>query len=255
VRAFFALHGATATDLVIRRRPRSIFRARRKRSSRRRSRAPRRRQAERFRGQMLVEMAKMSLDDGLVMQIHPGSFRNHNPSLLRAFGRDKGADIPTRTEYVRAETVADRFGNDGRLTIILFTLDDTTYARARALAGHALRFGWVRVVVLRQPRACAKISRARHRDGGFNTVGFNDDTAPSRRSQRATTSRDASMRIPRLVAEHRLDEDEARGDRRSLVPAREGGLSLVAGSAEPFGLDRRTLVEVFRSRKCCWCLR
>ena len=68
----------------------------------------------------------MSLDDGLVMQIHPGSLRNHNPSLFRRFGRDMGADIPTRTDYVRAlKPLLDRFGNERELHIILFTLDET----------------------------------------------------------------------------------------------------------------------------------
>ena len=83
---------------------------------------------------MLTEMARMSLDDGLVMQIHPGSFRNHNPQLFARFGRDKGADIPTRTDYVRAlKPLLDRFGNERDLTVILFTLDETTlFARARA---------------------------------------------------------------------------------------------------------------------------
>ena len=57
-------------------------------------------EAELFRAQMLTEMAGMSLEDGLVMQIHPGSFRNHNAQLFAKFGRDKGADIPTRTDYV-----------------------------------------------------------------------------------------------------------------------------------------------------------
>ena len=95
-------------------------------------------EAEAFRGQMLTEMAKMSLDDGLVMQIHPGSLRNHNPLVFRDYGRDKGADIPTRTDYVRAlKPLLDRFGNERDLTIILFTLDETTYSRELApLAGH-----------------------------------------------------------------------------------------------------------------------
>src|SRR5690349_3365292 len=95
-------------------------------------------EAELFRAQMLTEMAKMSLDDGLVMQIHPGSFRNHNRWLHGAFGRDKGADIPTRTDYVRAlKPLLDKLGNDPRLSIIVFTLDESTYARELApLAGH-----------------------------------------------------------------------------------------------------------------------
>src|SRR5436305_480220 len=85
--------------------------------------------AELFRAQMLTEMARMSLDDGLVMQIHPGSMRNHNPTIHAKFGRDMGADIPTRTDYVRAlKPLLDRFGNERDLTLILFTLDDTAYS-------------------------------------------------------------------------------------------------------------------------------
>src|SRR5258705_12850351 len=94
---------------------------------------------------MLVEMARMSLDDGLVMQLHPGSLRNHNPAVLAGFGRDKGADIPTATDYVRGlKPPLDRFGNRPPLTPIRLTLDDPTYPRGHApLAGHypTLRLG------------------------------------------------------------------------------------------------------------------
>ena len=94
--------------------------------------------AEMFRAQMLTEMAAMSADDGLVMQVHAGAVRNHNPLLLERFGRNVGADIPTRTDYVSAlKPLLDRFGNDSQLTIILFTLDETTYSRELApIAGH-----------------------------------------------------------------------------------------------------------------------
>src|SRR5690606_21710096 len=94
--------------------------------------------AELFRAQMLTEMAAMSVEDGLVMQIHPGSFRNHNRHLFETFGRDKGADIPMRTDYVSAlKPLLDRFGNERDFTLILFTLDETAYARELApLAGH-----------------------------------------------------------------------------------------------------------------------
>ncbi len=94
-------------------------------------------EAELFRGHMLTEMARMSLDDGMVMQLHPGVYRSHNPSLFNRFGRDKGADIPLPGEFVRAlKPLLDAHGNDPRLTLILFTLDETTYARELApLAG------------------------------------------------------------------------------------------------------------------------
>src|SRR5690606_997525 len=90
-----------------------------------------------FRAQMLTEMARMSLDDGLVMQIHPGAFRNHSRLVHKTFGRDKGFDIPTPTDYVRdLKPLLDAVGLDTRLSIILFTLDESAYSRELApLAG------------------------------------------------------------------------------------------------------------------------
>ncbi|WP_431858282.1 glucuronate isomerase [Azospirillum sp.] len=172
-------------------------------------------EAELFRGQMLTEMAKMSLEDGLVMQIHPGSFRNHNPVVFDRFGRDKGADIPSQTEYVRAlKPLLDRFGNEAKLTIILFTLDETSYSRELApLAGHypALRLGpswWFHD----SPEGMRRFREMVTETAGFyNTVGFNDDT---RAFCSIPARHDVARRIDvaflaRLVAEHRLDEDEA----------------------------------------------
>ena len=172
-------------------------------------------EAEVFRGQMLTEMAKMSMDDGLVMQIHPGSFRNHNPTLFDRFGRDKGADIPTGTEYVRAlKPLLDRVGNERDLTIIVFTLDETSYARELApLAGHypALRVGpawWFHD----SPEGMRRYREMITETAGFyNTVGFNDDT---RAFCSIPARHDVARRVDcgflaRLVAEHRMDEDEA----------------------------------------------
>ncbi|GIR86447.1 MAG: hypothetical protein CM15mP85_30710 [Rhodobacterales bacterium] len=83
-------------------------------------------QAEVFRAQMLTEMAKMSCEDGLVMQIHPGSRRNHSNKIFSQFGLDKGFDIPGRTDYVSAlKPLLDEVGLRTDLTIILFTLDET----------------------------------------------------------------------------------------------------------------------------------
>jgi glucuronate isomerase len=94
--------------------------------------------AARFTAHMLMEMARMSVDDGLVMQLHPGSFRNHNDLIFARFGLDKGCDIPVATEYTRnLRPLLNKYGNDPRLTLILFTLDEKTYARELApLAGH-----------------------------------------------------------------------------------------------------------------------
>ncbi|HTY63746.1 MAG TPA: glucuronate isomerase [Acidobacteriota bacterium] len=169
-----------------------------------------------FRGQMLTEMARMSLEDGLVMQIHPGAFRNHNPSVYGAFGLDKGCDIPTRTDYVHdLKPLLDRFGNEKRLTIIVFTLDESTYSRELApLAGHypALKLGpawWF----YDSPEGMRFYrERVTETAGFYNTVGFNDDTRafPSIPARHDVARRVDCGFLARLVAEHRLDEDEAR---------------------------------------------
>ena len=172
-------------------------------------------EGEAFRGQMLTEMAAMSLDDDLVMQIHPGSLRNHNPQVFSRFGRDKGADIPTRTDYVRAlKPLLDRFGNDARLTLILFTLDETSYSRELApLAGHypILKLGppwWF----YDSPEGMLRFrEQATETAGFYNTVGFNDDT---RAFLSIPARHDVARRIDcrflaQLVTEHKIEEDEA----------------------------------------------
>ena len=171
--------------------------------------------AELFRAQMLTEMARMSIDDGLVMQIHPGAFRNHNAEVFARFGRDKGADMPSRTEYVQAlKPLLDRFGNDPRLSIILFTLDESSYARELApLAGHypCLKLGpawWFHD----SPEGMRRFRRMTTETAGFyNTVGFNDDT---RAFLSIPARHDVARRVDcgflaELVAEHRIEDWEA----------------------------------------------
>ncbi|NLH80067.1 MAG: glucuronate isomerase [Phyllobacteriaceae bacterium] len=173
-------------------------------------------EAELFRAQMLTEMARLSLEDGLVMQIHPGAFRNHNADVFARFGADKGGDIPTRTDYVRAlKPLLDRFGNERDLTIILFTLDETSYARELApLAGHypALKLGpawWFHDSPEGMRRYREQVTETA---GFYNTVGFNDDTRafPSIPARHDVSRRVDCGFLARLVAEHRLDEDDAR---------------------------------------------
>jgi len=172
-------------------------------------------QQELFRAQMLTEMARMSLEDGLVMQIHPGSARNHNRKLYERYGRDVGADIPMPTNYVDAlRPLLDQFGNEGALTIILFTLDESTYSRELApLAGHypCLRLGppwWFHD----SPEGMMRFrERVTETAGFYNTVGFNDDT---RAFLSISARHDAARRmdcafLAKLVAEHRLEEEEA----------------------------------------------
>lgn len=171
--------------------------------------------AEQFRGQMLTEMAAMSVEDGLVMQLHPGSFRNHNAKVFERFGRDKGADIPTRTDYVHAlKPLLDRFGNDNRLSLILFTLDESSYARELApLAGHypCLKLGpawWFHD----SPEGMRRFRRMTTESAGlYNTVGFNDDT---RAFLSIPARHDVARRVDcgflaELVVEHRIEDWEA----------------------------------------------
>jgi glucuronate isomerase len=110
-------------------------------------------EARRFYGHMLIEMAQMSIEDGLVMQLHAGSRRNTNRTILDRFGRDMGADIPLTTDWVNGlDALLNRVGNSAKLRLILFTLDETTYARALApMAGHwPLPADWATLVVSRQ---------------------------------------------------------------------------------------------------------
>lgn len=170
---------------------------------------------ELFRAQMLTEMARMSLEDGLVMQIHPGSFRNHNRQLFESFGRDVGADIPTATDYVHdLQPLLGRFGNEPGLTIILFTLDESTYSRELApLAGHypSLRLGpawWF----FDSPEGMMRFREATTETAGFyNTVGFNDDTRAllSIPGRHDVARRVDCAYLARLVAEGRMEEEEA----------------------------------------------
>jgi len=168
-----------------------------------------------FQAQMLTEMAGMSVEDGLTMQLHPGSVRNYNKLVYEKFGRDKGADIPSPTEYVRSLwPLLNKYGNDSRLTLILFTLDETVYSRELApLAGHypALRLGpswWFHDSPEGMMRYREQVTETA---GFYNTVGFNDDTRAflSIPARHDVARRVDSAFLARLVAEHRLDEDEA----------------------------------------------
>lgn len=171
--------------------------------------------AELFRAQMLTEMAAMSLDDGLVMQLHPGSFRNHNAQVFAGYGRDKGADMPMRTDYVSAlKPLLDRFGSEPAFSLIVFTLDESVYARELApLAGHypCLKLGpawWFHD----SPEGMRRFRQQTTETAGFyNTVGFNDDTRAflSIPARHDVARRMDCRYLAELVADHRLTENQA----------------------------------------------
>jgi glucuronate isomerase len=135
---------------------------------------------DRFTAQMLLEFARMSCEDGLVMQLHAGSLRNHNTLLQTHFGTNIGADIPVAVDWTRGlQALLDAYGNDSRLRLILFTLDESTYSRELApLVGHypSLRLGppwWFMDSVHGIERYLDAVLETA---GMCNLAGFNDDT-------------------------------------------------------------------------------
>lgn len=136
--------------------------------------------ARQFTGHMFMEMARMSAEDGLVMQMHCGVWRNHNSTLLERFGENNGSDIPLQTEWTsNLYPLLEAFGNDPRLRLILFGLDESTYSRELApLAGHypAVLLGppwWFHDSVNGMGRYFNQVMETA---GLYNTAGFNDDT-------------------------------------------------------------------------------
>lgn len=177
----------------------------------------------RFEAHMLMEMARMSTEDGMVMQIHPGSLRDHNRRIFERYGPDKGADIPVATEYTRnLQALLDAYGNDPRFRVVLFTLDESTYARELApLAGHypAVRLGppwWFHD----SPEGMKRFrERTTETAGIYNTAGFNDDT---RAFCSIPARHDLARRIDAnwlagLVARHVVELDDAREMARALA--------------------------------------
>lgn len=172
-------------------------------------------EARLFRAQMLTEMAKMSVEDGMVMQIHAGSRRNHSAEIFARFGRDKGFDIPGRTDYVQAlKPLLDAVGLEPNLTVILFTLDETVYSRELApLAGvyPCLRLGpawWF----FDSPAGMRRFRELTTETAGFyNTVGFNDDTRafPSIPARHDVARRVDCAYLADLVVAGQLRDDEA----------------------------------------------
>ncbi len=224
-RAFFRAHGATATDhgpataqtadlspadceTLFARVRGGVF-------------APR--DAELFRAQILTEMARMSIADGMVMQIHSGCFRNHNAELFRRFGRNVGGDMPNTGGFLaQLKPLLDKFGNRNDFTLLLFTLDETTYARELApLAGHypCLKLGpawWFHD----SPEGMMRFRRQVTESAGFyNTAGFNDDTRAffSIPARHDLARRVDCAYLAELVCQGRIEQDEAAEVARDLA--------------------------------------
>ncbi len=171
--------------------------------------------AARFSAHMLVEMARMSIEDGLVMQLHPGSLRNHNSLIFQRFGLDKGCDIPVQTEFTRnLRPLLEKYGNEPRLKLIIFTLDETAYARELAtLAGHypAVKLGppwWFNDSLNGMARYFDQVMETA---GLQNTAGFNDDTRAfcSIPARHDVWRRASANWVAGMLARHIIDMEDA----------------------------------------------
>jgi glucuronate isomerase len=188
---------------------------------------------------MLMEMARMSVEDGLVMQLHPGALRNHNRLVFERFGPDRGGDIPVATEYTRnLSELLNAYGNDERFTLVLFTLDESTYSRELApLAGHypAVRLGppwWFHDSIEGMTRYRQHVTETA---GLYNTAGFNDDTRafcsiPARHDLARRV--DANF-LGGLVARHIVGLDDARVLARAMAYDLARETYKVAAAAKP----------------------
>jgi glucuronate isomerase len=224
-RAYFQAMGATSTDHAVLEPYTQRLRADEAETLFQRARRGEATPADqrRFEAHMLTEMARMSTEDGLVMQIHAGSFRDHNPYVATRFGPDMGADIPIAAEYTRnLRPLLELYGNDPRLTLVLFTLDESTYARELApLAGHypAVKLGppwWFHDSIEGMKRFRQQTTETA---GIYNTAGFNDDTRafcsiPARHDLARRV--DANW-LAGLVARHVVDLNEAHDMARALA--------------------------------------
>lgn len=170
----------------------------------------------RFQGHMIMEFARMSIEDGLVMQLHVGSIRDHNDLIFRRFGPNMGADIPGQSEFTKnLRPLLNKYGNDSRLTLILFTLDESTYSRELApLAGHypAIKLGppwWFHDSINGMNRY---LDRVMETAGIHNTVGFNDDTRafPSIPARHDLWRRVCANWVAGLVVRGIVDKEEAK---------------------------------------------
>ncbi len=177
----------------------------------------------RFTAHLLMEMARLSVRDGLVMQIHAGALRNHNRLVFERFGPDRGADIPVATEFTRnLRPLLTAYGNEERLTLVVFTLDESTYSRELApLAGHypSVRLGppWWFHDSLEGMRRFRE--RTTETAGIYKTAGFNDDTRafcsiPARHDMARRVDADF---LAGLVARHVIDKNDARRMARALA--------------------------------------
>jgi glucuronate isomerase len=177
----------------------------------------------RFEAHLLMEMARMSVADGLVMQLHAGSLRDHNELVHRRFGPDRGADIPVATEFTRnLRPLLNAYGNDARFRFIVFTLDESTYSRELApLAGHypAMLLGapwWFHDSI----EGMTRFRRQTIETAGIdNTAGFTDDTRAfcSIPARHDLARRVDANYLAGLVARHAIDMSDASEMARALA--------------------------------------
>jgi glucuronate isomerase len=170
-----------------------------------------------FSAHMLMEMARMSADDGLVMQLHPGAWRDHDVATLARYGPDLGADFPVATSFTRAlQPLLSRFGNSNTFRLVAFTMDETVYSRELAPMASYYPALWLGAPwwFLDSPDAMSRFWSAVTETAGFSRcAGFVDDTRAycSIPARHDLARRAHCAFLARLVSEHRLDEADASG--------------------------------------------
>ena len=163
--------------------------------------------------------------------------RNHHRPTYERFGPDTGHDIPIRVEFTDGlRPLLERFGTHPGFHLVAFTVDETVWSRELApLAGfYPSVYVGVPWWFLDAPDAIRRFRAAVTETAGFSrTSGFVDDTRafcsiPARHDMSRRV--DAGV-LARLVAEHRLDEDEAVETAMASSPISRRGVQAVSAPA------------------------
>lgn len=218
-RQYFIQHGATATDTgVLDAGSAPLPAASRERIHAAALRGPSavsEADAIAYRHDMLFRWAEMSVDDGLVMQLHPGIIRNHHTPTLERFGPDAGHDLPAVGSFTTPlRPLLSAFGTAPGFHLVLFTVDETVFSREIGpLAGfYPAVYAGAPWWFIDTPAAIGRYRAAITDSASFTkTSGFIDDTRaycsiPARHDM---ARRADAAYLASLVVTHQVSEEDA----------------------------------------------